>query len=404
MAGFGIRSLGVVAAAAAAASKRPPPLARARTIDPLPRSAAFQVGSPRRTRATTVAGPRAAVASPSASALEDPRPPRPSRFLDQVETTVDRALAASPAVDLDADPLGLPPSEREAFGVARALQRRIKAIDRNGDCRRCWLQRVHCVCESCPPLEGPGADGADQPILPLVRRLFLLAHHKEVGMVVDTAKLLLAAFPETARLVVAGLGRQHQESMDELEDALAGGRCLVLFPDEGALTFQEINAGAGPTRGEEVGADPIAPRNGFLNSDMASEEQWDVVVIDGTWSQARKIFNRYIPPVDKGGPTRVQLSEEAVHILGGGIKTAGMRDQGATGRQIRRHPIKWREVSTFEATRLLLRDMAKVSHSWEEGEGEMFWDKLECYQKIANDAALRQLGPPRTRTGNAPDT
>ena len=64
--------------------------------------------------------------------------------------------------------------------------------------RRCWLQRAHCVCESCKPLDGLG---------PAVRRIYVYMHHKEVLLAVDTAKLILAAYPE-ARLVIAGLSAQ----------------------------------------------------------------------------------------------------------------------------------------------------------------------------------------------------
>ena len=60
--------------------------------------------------------------------------------------------------------------------------------------RRCWLQRAHCVCDSCKPLD----------LGPAVRRIYVYMHHKEVLLAVDTAKIILAAYPE-ARLVIAGL-------------------------------------------------------------------------------------------------------------------------------------------------------------------------------------------------------
>ena len=65
--------------------------------------------------------------------------------------------------------LDLPPQQREAVGVATRLQKRLRGLETNGDCRRCWLQRAHCVCERCVPLEGEGGRG-----IPKVDRLFLL--------------------------------------------------------------------------------------------------------------------------------------------------------------------------------------------------------------------------------------
>ena len=69
-------------------------------------------------------------------------------------------------------------------------------------------------------------------------------------MVVDTAKLLLSTFPTKSRLVVSGIGREHQPTMDEMLDAVHGRssgsnyapKCLVLFPSEDALTFDKIEA------------------------------------------------------------------------------------------------------------------------------------------------------------------
>ena len=40
-----------------------------------------------------------------------------------------------------------------------------------------------------------------------MRRIYVYMHHKEVLLAVDTAKIILAAYPE-ARLVIAGLSAQ----------------------------------------------------------------------------------------------------------------------------------------------------------------------------------------------------
>ena len=110
--------------------------------------------------------------------------------------------------------------------------------------RRCWLQRAHCVCDSCKPLD----------LGPAVRRIYVYMHHKEILLAVDTAKIILAAYPE-ARLVIAGLKGQPAEA--EMRAALEDGAAVVLFPSDDAAPASEL---AGPV---------------------------DVVVIDGTWERRK---------------------------------------------------------------------------------------------------------------------
>ena len=272
-----------------------------------------------------------------------------SRFLNEVEQSVANVLHKH---GTSSDITLLPPEERESVGVARNLDSRLKALARNNDCRRCWLQRAHCVCDKCPSLEEGG------PVLkPKVKRLFLLMHHKEICLAVDTAKFILAGLPETSRLVVGGLASPYQDSMREMEEAIKGDKCLVLFPTEEARTFDEIEQ----------------------NGNLESAEGWDIIVIDGTWAQARKLHSRYVSNVK-----HVELSDEAVNVL---AQASGGEN---VGHQLRRHPIKWREVSTLEATRLFCNDMVNsndVAHPW---------DALASYQKNGDAAARTQLGPPRT--------
>ena len=290
-----------------------------------------------------------------------PRNSDAGTILDDVEETISSVL--SNGIDENTNVLDLPANDREAVGVAIVLKRRLDAMKRSGDCRRCWLQQKHCVCDECPSLEAAA--------LPKVNRLFLLTHHKEIGLVVDTAKLILSSFPSKARLVVGGIGREYQHSMGEMLDAFEGDRALVLFPSDSAVTFREIERHFdGTVKGD---------------TDDSNDASWDVVVVDGTWQQARKLYNRYIP--EGGGPQRVELSEEAVRILGA---------EDASGHQLRRHPVKWREVSTLEATRLLLRDMMNDSYSsFSRASSIKPWEELAKYQSIGDAAAQEQLGPPR---------
>ena len=215
-------------------------------------------------------------------------------------------------------------SDRETIGVVSNLSKRLAGLARNNDCRRCWLQRKHCICDRCPPLGQ----------IPSVRRLFLLTHHKEIGLIVDTAKLIMSSFPTTVRLVVSGIKPEFQPTLVEMTEVLeqsasGNGRCLVLFPTDDALTFEEI-------------MDDMQSRS----PSKLKDEPWNVVVIDGTWSQARKMFSKYLANYSGGNLYRVQLSSNAVAEL----------DQNESsidsGHQLRRHPIKVRSLNCPAMLRL----------------------------------------------------
>jgi DTW domain-containing protein YfiP len=264
-----------------------------------------------------------------------------------------------------------PPEDRETIGVASKLRKRLASLARNKDCRRCWMQKRHCVCVACPPLEEENASTCFGGI-ENVNRLFLLTHHKEICMVVDTAKIILSSFPNTARLVVNGIGKEFQPSIGEMldayNDAMSGrSKCLILFPTEDAKTFSAIEK-------KIVGS----------SSSFFQQSKWDVIVIDGTWNQARKMHQKYFPDTSREGLHRVQLSSNVVELLGGD-------NNDIKGHQLRRHPTKWREISTHEATRLLLEDM----HTG--GQFEERSKAMSHYQEILNAAARRQLGPPREK-------
>ena len=261
-------------------------------------------------------------------------------FLHQVETTVQSVLQKHNETLSKIDNnhnnnqefiMDIPNHQREALGVARHLNTRLKGLRKNQDCPRCWMQQAHCICQNCPAIDFQALQ---------INRLFLLMHHKEIAMKVDTAKLLMAAFPEKCRLVVAGIGPDHQESMKEMLEAINNDKkeCLVLFPDDSAKPVAEI-------------IQSQRHKNNLKNddADFTLDKNMDLVVIDGTWAQARKIHSKYIPLEEEGGPIHVQLSQQAVETL--------EKDGDNATHQLRRHSTHWRQVGTFEATRLFLRDL-----------------------------------------------
>jgi hypothetical protein len=144
-------------------------------------------------------------------------------------------------------------------------------------------------------------------------------HHKEVCLAVDTAKLILAAFPPSqysdlspmengnaggkgvvgqgnvgeAWLVVGGMGREHQPSMEMLMRSAERNRLLVLFPSDDAVTFEEL-AGTRVTGSKASESPVIMDADSSDSISTGGVGNWDVVVIDGTWAQARKLM-RGIP-------------------------------------------------------------------------------------------------------------
>jgi DTW domain-containing protein YfiP len=305
-------------------------------------------------------------------------------FLNQVEVTVQRVLARYPS---ESDPVlkkkrkrqgrpvaagetadatssekseptvpasdfspSISPCDREMVGIARSLSERIGRANERNDCPRCWFSRLHCICAATPPASGSSA-------LQKVDRLFLLMHQKEICLTVDTAKMILAAYPTNCRLVVAGIGPEYQDSMMEMESAMRAdpSSFLVLFPSEDASTVVE---------------------SPDLQSKLRLEEgKVNILVIDGTWTQARRMYLKYVAPVP--GLVHIRLTDRAL------AQIAGNQDGS---RQLRPHPEAWREIGTCAATRYLLQDL----EGDDGGGGDTYADHvLAQYQARVNEAAMK---------------
>jgi DTW domain-containing protein YfiP len=220
------------------------------------------------------------------------------------------------------------------------LSERVRRAFERNDCPRCWLPQANCICPLTPAVDASSDDSSSSSSQKLrcVNRIFVLMHQKEICLSVDTAKMILAAYPENCRLVVAGIGPEYQDSMKELEDALQNGAetCLILFPSPEATTVADSDS---------------------LQSRLRAGRKVDVVVIDGTWKQARKIYHRYIQSRQSpNNLAHIRLTDRALAQIAGSSGGKGGGDSG-DGRQLRPHPEAWREIGTCAATRYLLQDL-----------------------------------------------
>jgi len=277
----------------------------------------------------------------------------------------------------DAIILKLPTAEREPLGVAHFLHARLAAFKTNKNCRRCWLNPGQCVCSQLHSLE--------DALPSCIHRIFVLAHHREVGLLVDTAKLILTSFPESSRLIVAGIPERFQPAIREFEEAVQSNRTMVLFPDEGcAKTFEEWYPSTPPV------ADHHHQQSTTIGQQQPNRvrdnEIFDLVVIDGTWGQARRMYQRYIPDQ----PRRVNLSSTSL---------ASLESPRSMGQQLRRHPVSIRQIATAHALQLLLQDVASVSIKDAAARQSTLQDlaRLGDFQQITNHAAQTQLPPVRPR-------
>ena len=115
--------------------------------------------------------------------------------LDQVEDAINATLSyyyehkqklnLSPDDDNNIDVLNIKsPHHREMISISQHLQKRLQSLFNSKDCRRCWLQRKHCICKYCVSLEDNDDDdgGGEEGIMggggiPNVNRLFLLVSY-----------------------------------------------------------------------------------------------------------------------------------------------------------------------------------------------------------------------------------
>ena len=102
-------------------------------------------------------------------------------------------------------------------------------------------------------------------------------HHKEYAKSSNTPCLLQWLGP-AAHILVHGV-EEHEKRLDALI-ARSGSRALVLFPGESSVDVSDVLArDEGARAGEDGQVGPAV-------------DGWTVVVVDGSWRQARKMERR----------------------------------------------------------------------------------------------------------------
>ncbi|CAM9390264.1 unnamed protein product [Sphacelaria rigidula] len=211
-----------------------------------------------------------------------------------------------------------------------------------------------CLCSSLPP----------EP-LPTAIRFVILQHPAEhKRRITGTVPLILQCLSNCRRMVMHVGGLQPTE--DDLHDILglgsgkdddtdsafpsSGAIPLLLFPCAEAEFIEDIAsarlADAATTQRSEYGkpnfADAAYPKlgGGETNSAVASSSSWPssplsrssapnvVVLIDGTWSQAKQILGRYPCLTDKFVVRKPWLLPEEDEISGG---SSGAEETSETG-------------------------------------------------------------------------
>jgi len=138
----------------------------------------------------------------------------------------------------------------------------------------------HCICSQLQALIDYRPGDSDKGRI----RWWIWMHHKEELRSSNTGKLLMRFFPGSAKFI-----HGDPESVKELERRIhhsqnsSDTRCVVLFPSEQSLEVSEFT-------------------DMFQNTGNEDEIiNWDIIVIDGTWRQAKKL-NRDIPLGIDGNP------------------------------------------------------------------------------------------------------
>ncbi|XP_062984678.1 tRNA-uridine aminocarboxypropyltransferase 2 [Elgaria multicarinata webbii] len=123
---------------------------------------------------------------------------------------------------------------------------------RRPECGRCGRPQKVCLCPFLPihPLK-------------VSTCLYIIQHPAEESRVLRTVPLLAACLPEDKCKVLIGR-RFSEDRYPDLASVCRNSKTLILYPGAGAANLEE--------------------------EDLSSSDPYAIIIIDGTWSQAKDIF------------------------------------------------------------------------------------------------------------------
>ncbi|XP_070791816.1 tRNA-uridine aminocarboxypropyltransferase 2 [Pituophis catenifer annectens] len=128
----------------------------------------------------------------------------------------------------------------------------VELSTRRPECGRCGRPQKVCLCPFLPvhPLK-------------VSTCLYIIQHPAEESRVLRTVPLLTACLPEDKCKVLIGR-RFCEDRYPELASICKSSNTLILYPGAGATNLEEM--------------------------DLSSTNSYAIIIIDGTWSQAKDIF------------------------------------------------------------------------------------------------------------------
>nr|XP_046224209.1 tRNA-uridine aminocarboxypropyltransferase 2 [Oncorhynchus gorbuscha] len=153
--------------------------------------------------------------------------------------------------------------DEDGFGDLRSLP--VDVCERRPTCLRCCRPQKVCLCPFLPvhPLE-------------VSTCLYIVQHPAEESRALRTVPLLAACLPPGKCKVLVGR-RFNEERNPELAAVCRDSRTLILYPGPDAQNLEELVQKQDQDRmGEQFGR-AVGP---------------NVIIIDGTWSQAKDMFLR----------------------------------------------------------------------------------------------------------------
>ncbi len=175
----------------------------------------------------------------------------------------------------------LPPQERKSVVEQHIYETKKKKF---GEviCPKCWIVISDCICSKA------------KLVASFSHKLVIIVHPKEFARSSNTGALpLLCLPPQNVAVLVSGV----MEHADQIARLWLQPNTFVLFPRQNAITFAELERSVNLERSVKIDSSVNAL------CQLPGGTTFTVVVVDGTWKQAKNIESSipsHIPRVRLG--------------------------------------------------------------------------------------------------------